>query len=253
MTNHRAAYDDLIDCSNHITVPVPSNEQRVEYLIDSIICQDTALQASIGLIRADTNNMRSNFELSASSLIEVDPYKRSNRGGQNNRQANISAIDFHGGRGQTGVDLRWHHPKEFHALSNEQKDELMAWLNTPEGKKHKAESKKQANDKKRKGSNDSKEQGGKPNSWKKTLKKKLKTDNGLATVMALLMEQEDKNSALVSAIRASEKSSDKENDTKDDSKSSGNDTKSTGNASALNAAMPATSVKLAHILKGKKK
>ena len=41
--NHRQAYDDLRECSTHITVPVPSDPQRVEYLIDSITSKDRNL------------------------------------------------------------------------------------------------------------------------------------------------------------------------------------------------------------------
>ena len=81
--NHRQAVDDLKDCANHITVAVPDQSQRVEYLIDSISSNDTALQAAIGLVRANTNNMRNDFEqVAASALIEVDPYRKSQRGEQ---------------------------------------------------------------------------------------------------------------------------------------------------------------------------
>ena len=76
VSNHRQAVDDIKECSNHITVVVPDQSQRVEYLIDSIVCSDNTLQASLGLVRANTNKMRSDFELAASTLIEVDPYCR---------------------------------------------------------------------------------------------------------------------------------------------------------------------------------
>ena len=106
VSNHRQAFDDLRDCSAHITTNVPSEPQRVEYLIDSIASKDNTLQAVIGLIRANTNNMRNDFETAASSMIEVDPYRRSTRNAT--RNANVSAIDFSAGRGSTGVDLRFH-------------------------------------------------------------------------------------------------------------------------------------------------
>ena len=79
VTNHRQAIDNLTECSNHIIVSVPDKDQRVEYLIDSITCSDNAIQASIGFFRANTNSMREDFELAANALIEVDPYKRSQR------------------------------------------------------------------------------------------------------------------------------------------------------------------------------
>ena len=58
---------------------MPDAAQRVEYLIDSINCTDNTLQATIGLIRANTNNTRQDFEAAASALIEVDPYRRSQK------------------------------------------------------------------------------------------------------------------------------------------------------------------------------
>ena len=50
--------------------------------------------------------MREGFEAAASSLIEVDPYRRTSRGA--GRNADVSSIDFKAGRGSSGVDLRWH-------------------------------------------------------------------------------------------------------------------------------------------------
>ena len=61
VSNHRQAVDEISDCSNHITVVVPDQAQRVEYLIDSITCPDNTLQAALGLVRANTNQMRSNL------------------------------------------------------------------------------------------------------------------------------------------------------------------------------------------------
>ena len=111
VSNPRQVYDDLRECSTHVTVPVPSDPQRVEYLIDSIISKDSTLQASIGLVRANTNTMRNDFEGEANILIEIDPYRRSTR--TNNRDVNVSAIDFSAGKGDTGVDLVFHPKHNF--------------------------------------------------------------------------------------------------------------------------------------------
>ena len=78
----------------------------MEYLIDIITSNDSTLQASIGLVRANTNYMRNNFEGAASILIEIDPYHRSTR--TNTRDANVSDIYCSAGRGNTVVDLRFH-------------------------------------------------------------------------------------------------------------------------------------------------
>ena len=57
VSNHQQAVDDIQDCSEHITVTTPDQSQRAEYLIDSINCPDSTLQASIGLIRSNVRNM----------------------------------------------------------------------------------------------------------------------------------------------------------------------------------------------------
>ena len=94
VSNHWQAFDDLTECDNYITVPVPTEPQRVEFLIDSITSSDNTIQATIGLIRANANDMRNNFELAASTLIKVDPYRRSQRAVKTFRTANISSLNF---------------------------------------------------------------------------------------------------------------------------------------------------------------
>ena len=206
VSNHRQAFDDLRDCSQNITVPVPSEPQRVEYLIDSIVCSDSTLQAAIGLVRANTNKMRENFERAASSLIEVDPYKRSHRvSPSNNRVANVSAIDFSAGRGSTGVDLRWYPRREFLKLPSNQKTELMEWMKTDSGRelvaKYRSERDRVSNNQnpssrsKRKGDNNS-------NNWKKKFKRAIKTENGMKTVMSVLAHEEANHAPLVAALKS---------------------------------------------------
>ena len=199
VSNHRQSVDEIRECSTHITVNVPNQAQRVEYLIDSINCSDNTLQAAIGLIRANTNNMRNDFEAAATAMIEVDPYRRSQRtpgkGG-----ANVSAIDFGAGRGTSGVDLRWHPKKEFMNLPVEQRDELSAWIKTNDGRKVIEQSRKTFK-KKRKDTNGG---GGrnKEGNWKKKFKKAMHTDAGLKSVMSLLADAEKNNSAFVSALQS---------------------------------------------------
>ena len=73
-------------------------------------------------MRNNKNNTRHYFEAAPSTLIEVYPYKRSHKLQSGPaRQANISGVDFSGGRGLSGVDIRWHHSKEFDKISKDQK------------------------------------------------------------------------------------------------------------------------------------
>ena len=81
--------------------------------------------------------MRNDFEGAASSLIEVNPYRRTSR--NSTRGANVSAIDYSAGWGKTGVDLRFYPKEKFLALPQDQQDELREWITTKEGKKSKKE------------------------------------------------------------------------------------------------------------------
>ena len=99
MSNHRKSHDDRLEYSAHVQCAVPGLEQTVECLIDSITCTDSTLHAAIGLVRANTSNMREYFESASSSLIEVDPYRQTSRGTGCN--ANVSSIDFKAGRGSS--------------------------------------------------------------------------------------------------------------------------------------------------------
>ena len=255
VSNHRAAIDDLNECANHITVSVPDQSQRVEYLIDSIACNDNTLQAAIGLVRANTNNMRHDFEAAASALIEVDPFKRGNKSGGTQRTANISAIDFSAGRGSTGVDLRWQPNKEFKKLPEEQKNELREWMQTQEGKKLMKQSRKAAAAKRKASSdNDKNGEGSKGNgggNWKKKFKRAMQTPQGVKSVMSLLAEEEQKNQSFVAALSASSNAS--QNVPPQGQATNNTSTQQSGsNVSAVAAAFPATSVKLQNILKNGK-
>ena len=159
---------------------------------------DNTLQAAIGLVRSDVNGMRSDFDTTATSLIEVDPYRR---GAKHTPEANISAVDFSAGRGKTGVDLRWHPRKEFSNLTQPQKDELKIWFKTPEGKKTTKEQRKQ-NKRKSKEGHDTKYDGKSNGNWKKKkMKHAIKTKNGLKTVIAALEEEEKTNQELLPLLQ----------------------------------------------------
>jgi hypothetical protein len=254
VSNHRQAFDDLNDCSNHITVTAPDAAQRVEYLIDSIVCPDSTLQAAIGLIRSNVNNMREDFELAANALIEVDPYKRAQRPPSGRPNAQVSAIDFGSGRGDTGVDLRWHTPNEFKSLTNEQKQELITWQRSPDGKSSLKKS-REDHKSKRKGSNDKGDNKNSPTDAahvnkkrKQWLKSYVKKPSGLKHVMSVLAKEETTNAAFatsISSINQGTSSLPPSNNSTTPSSSTGNQ------VAALSAHFPgsATKVKLNSILK----
>ena len=199
ISNHRQAADDLRECNSHINNQIPDESQRVEYLLDSISNQDSALQAAIGNIRADSNGMRSQFENSSAHMLEVDPYRRAARNqGKPDKTAQISDARFTAGRGDSGVDLRWHPRREFLDLSQSQKDELIAWQKSSAGKKAlKKRATGQRGGIKREGDGNS------SGHWKKKMKKAMKTPEGLAHIMSIMAEEEEKLSAYVSSLRSS--------------------------------------------------
>ena len=202
VSNHRQAVDDLTECATHINNVVPNMTQQVEYLLDSISCQDAALQAAIGSVRANVNNMRDDFELASTHLIEVDPFRRNQRElAKQSKNANISAIDFNAGRGKTGVDLRWHPKAEFRKLPKEQRDELDAFMETPAGREKMRESRKEFNKKRKadggKGNGNDKK---KRETWKRKMRKALKTSEGTKQIFSILSEHEsDMQGVLASA------------------------------------------------------
>ena len=181
---------------------VPDQTQRVEYLIDSIQTSDYTLQSALGLVRANTNNMRNDFEVSSSYMIEVDSYKRGQKPtpSQQRGGANIYAIDFSAVCGSSGVDLRGNHPKEIKALPAEQKDELVSCQKSQDGKTA-LEKSKAAADKTRKFKGGKQGGGGKGKSdnpkgegnWKKKLKQAVKTQNSFKTIMSVLDVEEVSN------------------------------------------------------------
>ena len=71
--NNCQEVEGLWECDTHITNSVLDQAQWVEYLIGIILCSDNTLQATIGLLHANTNNMGHNFEAAASTLIEFTP------------------------------------------------------------------------------------------------------------------------------------------------------------------------------------
>jgi hypothetical protein len=247
VANHRTAVDEIHECSKHITVAVPDQPQRVEYLIDSITCSDNTLQAAIGLVRANTNNMRENFESASSSLIEVDPFRRATKTGGAPRDANVSAIDFSAGRGTTGVDLRWHPRKDFNKLPEDQKNELRAWTKTQEGKKALS---KTRNSNKRKSEGDGKPSpsgnGNAKSNWKKHMKNAMKTKSGIKSVMSLLAKEEESNQKFATALTSASLPP------TPTPTPIASPPAPAAQASALSVAFPTTSVKLQEIMKDAK-
>jgi hypothetical protein len=184
VSTHRQCYEELLNCRRKVNVMVPGEEQRVSYLLDSIVNGDGNVTATIGLIKGDLNGMSKSFEKAAAALIDVDPFvKGKHKGG--GRTATISSVDYSAGRGGTGVDLRWHTPQEYRALSKEKKDELYQWTQSDVGKEALNKSREvYLSGKKKKGKGkDDKET---PKKRKKWLANYAKKPKGRAHIMSLV-------------------------------------------------------------------
>ena len=182
VSTQRQCFEELLNCKDHVEVMLPGEEQRVTYLIDSIVCADGNVTATIGLIKNDLNGMRKDFEKAASALIEVDPFVRGKHKG-GGRTATISSVDYSGGRGGTGVDLRWHTPQEYRALSKDEKDELHQWQHSAAGKEVISKSREvYLSKKKGKGKGDKET----PKKRKKWLNNYAKKPKGQAHIMSLV-------------------------------------------------------------------
>ena len=113
-------------------------------MVDSIVPVDPLLIAHIAAINGDPNGMGMNFETAATHLMLADPVERKAALNNSKRKRNgitISSALALAGRGESGVDFRWHNRQEFKALTSDQKDELSAWRNTPSGQKSMKEAK----------------------------------------------------------------------------------------------------------------
>ena len=196
-SNHCHACDDLTDAATYTGNQIPDQAQQVEYLLDSITSQDASLQAGIGNICADSQGMHQNFEASAAHILKVDPYRKNSRQNTGSGNcANISDARFTAGQVDSGVNLRWYPRKEFISkVSQDQKDELTTWQKTDAGKKAVKKKCGHSND----GSNSNQKISG--GDWKNKFKKAaLKTPEGLAHVMSIMVKEDSDGGNYVATV-----------------------------------------------------
>ena len=104
---------------------MPDERTRVGYLIENIECGDADVKAALAAIKLDdnVNGLRNDFERAVALLVPVDPVEKKRKGKR--PVADISATTaLKAGRGTSGVELRYHSPKEYAKLTKEQRDEL---------------------------------------------------------------------------------------------------------------------------------
>ena len=132
---HRSYYVLLDEASQHVTFQLPTEHSRVGYLLDNIVSDDKDLTAALSSIRANTNNMRDNFEEAVKFMLPMDPYSKKRKAGPG-KKVTISDATLQGRSGTTGVEFRWHTDPEYYGLNTEQRSELFDWQHkTTDGKK----------------------------------------------------------------------------------------------------------------------
>jgi hypothetical protein len=128
---------------------VADDRTRVRWLLESIKCKDVNVLTRIAGINSDESigGKKSNFESAVAYLTPSCPVASKKKRGHDDisTDASIPSIQIKDGKGNTGVDLRYHKHKEFHTLSQPQKDELSAWRETAAGKAAFAASRSRSN------------------------------------------------------------------------------------------------------------
>ena len=149
MGAHRHAYITLTECADHIPVDVPNDQGCVTYLIDSLKTVDPTVLAAIAAIRQDEADKRVHFENAFSYLVPVCPVtaKAAKKTGKVSFGAEVSAAtgknagglggcNLKPGKGSSGVDLRYHRHKEFHALTKSRRMNSVSGLRPMVARRH---------------------------------------------------------------------------------------------------------------------
>ena len=203
-SQHRAKFQQLEEASQHLNFQLPNEHTRVGYLLNNIQNSDPALQAALASIRQDKDGLRNKFEDAVAILIPVDPFVQ-NKAHKRTTSYEISSVVTNNGRGsKSGVELRWHKPNEYKALTHEQKDELREWQNSNDGKRAIADAKESyfKNKKRRKANDNSNSEG---NSKKKYSARIASLEKQISEQAAELKEQQ-KLAEISSALKSNKSS-----------------------------------------------
>ena len=146
VAQHRNSFVSMQQCAAYFSFQLPNVTTRVTYLLDAIQCSDPPLQASMALVRNDISpsGKMNSFEDTASFSLPNDlvARKRNSSVGRSITEISsvtgedeVSAADLsRPGVGKTGVEFRYYSKKEYHKLSDKQKDELRDWRNDRKSK-----------------------------------------------------------------------------------------------------------------------
>ena len=123
---------DIKRCCKCTSRSTPTVREQVSWLVGSIITTNLLLMAHIAGINGDPIGLGNNFEAAATHLMLADPVTKQKVKGK--RPGNPSISSALAGRGKIGVDLCWYNRDKFKLLDQAQKDELISWRSSAEGK-----------------------------------------------------------------------------------------------------------------------
>lgn len=164
INKHRRQFSNFKESAVQAGCQIPDGRSRVDYLLNSIKSDDPAIIIRVQNVRDDATR-RNNFEVAAKYLGDCR-YKGMDKKRQRvqfEKEANLSdlqghdaaggggdedaastnkkprglksaayqaALNLNGGRGKSGVELRWHSPAEYRKLPPKQRKELTQWRAT---------------------------------------------------------------------------------------------------------------------------
>ena len=150
INSHRNAFVTLQECAKHVNYQLPTERDRVKFLVEAIKCSDAGMQAAISTVRS-TAEMKSDFSKAAAHLMIYDPVAARRANKTVRAPATVAATLVAGDPGdtmadedeivevssatqgkkpaigKTGVQFRYYKREEFKQLTPDQKQELIEW------------------------------------------------------------------------------------------------------------------------------
>ena len=126
--------------AEHIQYQLPNESTKVQYLLDTIKCNDPDLRAQMANINFDDdpNGKQHNFELTVAYIMPTCPVALCIARRDpivDNKTASAGSMTLKDGIDRTGVELRWYPRAEYAELSDKQRGELKEFKSSAAGKK----------------------------------------------------------------------------------------------------------------------
>jgi hypothetical protein len=116
--------------------PIADDRTRVRWLMDSIECNNVSVESRKANIESDDgiNGKISDFEAAVAYITPACPVSSKKKRNNDDITSDVSSVTIKQGKGNTGVDLRYHKAHEYASLLPPQRLELDTWRATEKGK-----------------------------------------------------------------------------------------------------------------------